>query len=306
MSACLHGQAHLHMNRMTLACAVPPVHNPSGDLPNSVFPALLGNRYAKAAAQEPRFLWHVLVCKAPPCKQNLPATARAQDADGEEGGELGGPGGMDEEDERAAWLLRLQLAALRALESRCAVKEEADMLAAFAAHAMERRSGPPAHHDTRMRADAAAAEQEAASRARVLHGLRNVASSLAASSGSGGPGSAAQSGGGGMPLPLPSSVAAASAVGGHRDALRAAVFRPSHILPTMTVEEFGAIEAADMMAREAASCGAAAAESAAFAARTHAEEEYDDEETERQRARDEFKDSNPTGWGNSALRPCGR
>lgn len=34
-------------------------------------------------------------------------------------------------------------------------------------------------------------------------------------------------------------------------------------------------------------------------------EEEDEEELVRQRARDDFRDANPRGWGNSKIKPCG-
>jgi hypothetical protein len=40
--------------------------------------------------------------------------------------------------------------------------------------------------------------------------------------------------------------------------------------------------------------------------RQNAGGEYDEEEEQRQREKDDWKDSNPRGWGNSAIRPCGR
>ena len=41
---------------------------------------------------------------------------------------LGGPSGLDEEDERDAWLLRIELCALKALEQRAMCREEAGIL----------------------------------------------------------------------------------------------------------------------------------------------------------------------------------
>jgi hypothetical protein len=80
------------------------------------------------------------------------------------------------------------------------------------------------------------------------------------------------------------------------------VFRPSHILPTLTVEQQGAIELAQAREREARQAQVAAAEAARKAGQTA--DEADDEEVARARAWDDFTDDNPRGWGNSKLRPC--
>ena len=85
--------------------------------------------------------------------------------------------------------------------------------------------------------------------------------------------------------------------------IRSEVFRPSHILPTMTVEQAGEIEYAEMREREVRS-----AENAARAAREEAEMTTEERETRdlaKARSWDEFKDDNPFGHGNSKLRPCG-
>jgi immunoglobulin-binding protein 1 len=45
---------------------------------------------------------------------------------------------------------------------------------------------------------------------------------------------------------------AAAALGDRRSAIRSQVFRPGHILPTMTVEQFGELERQRMMDESAA------------------------------------------------------
>ena len=80
------------------------------------------------------------------------------------------------------------------------------------------------------------------------------------------------------------------------------VFRPSHILPTLTVEQQGEIEYRDAMRREQRQREAAAVIDAARADMT--EEELEEEERLKAAVTDEFKDDNPYGWGNSKLRPC--
>ena len=79
-----------------------------------------------------------------------------------------------------------------------------------------------------------------------------------------------------------------------RDTLRKEVFRPSHILPTYTVEEFGEMELERMKAEKMSRPNT-----------VEKSGESDDEDVEKCRAWDDFKDDNPKGWGNSKLRPTG-
>ena len=84
--------------------------------------------------------------------------------------------------------------------------------------------------------------------------------------------------------------------------IRSEVFRPSHILPTMTVEQAGEIERREMMERQREQ-----AENAARRAREESEmtrEEREERDLAKARSWDEFKDDNPFGHGNSKLRPC--
>ena len=84
--------------------------------------------------------------------------------------------------------------------------------------------------------------------------------------------------------------------------IRSEVFRPSHILPTMTVEQAGEIEHREMMERQRTQ-----AENAARRARDESEmtqEEREERDLAKARSWDEFKDDNPFGHGNSKLRPC--
>ena len=80
------------------------------------------------------------------------------------------------------------------------------------------------------------------------------------------------------------------------------VFRPSHILPTLTVEQQGEIEIRQAREREVQQKEAQAAKAAA-AAEARSDDE-DDAAVAKQRAWDDFTDDNPRGWGNSKLRPC--
>jgi len=83
-----------------------------------------------------------------------------------------------------------------------------------------------------------------------------------------------------------------------RESLRQNVFKPSHILPTMTVEEYGEMEMRRLMN-----------ENASKSTQSKEVESSDDSDDEaalhKQRAWDDFKDDNPKGWGNSKTRPTG-
>mmetsp|Transcript_17921 Transcript_17921/g.34676 ORF Transcript_17921/g.34676 Transcript_17921/m.34676 type:complete len:325 (-) Transcript_17921:170-1144(-) len=84
-----------------------------------------------------------------------------------------------------------------------------------------------------------------------------------------------------------------------RERIRAEVFRPTHTLPTYTVEQWGEIEHANMMHEQQ--------QQKAAQQRNRIEEVDDDESDEavlKARAWDDFKDDNPRGWGNSAIKPC--
>ena len=89
---------------------------------------------------------------------------------------------------------------------------------------------------------------------------------------------------------------------GDRTAIARDVFRPGHILPTMTIEEAGEIEYREMVEREARQAKNRAEAERAEAAMT--EEERDERDLQKARQWDEFKDDNPYGSGNSKLRPC--
>ncbi|KAL4448055.1 hypothetical protein ABPG75_005274 [Micractinium tetrahymenae] len=94
----------------------------------------------------------------------------------------------------------------------------------------------------------------------------------------------------------------AVAAANRRQQLADGVFRPSHVLPTMSVEEFGELEYKRMLEQQTRE-----AEAKERAERRQAERSADDleeEELQKARAWDDFKDDNPRGWGNSKLRPC--
>lgn len=87
-----------------------------------------------------------------------------------------------------------------------------------------------------------------------------------------------------------------------RDVIAREVFRPSHILPTMTIEEAGEMEYREMVERQVREAERRVARANEEAAMT--EEEKEDREVAKARSWDEFKDDNPFGHGNSKLRPC--
>jgi immunoglobulin-binding protein 1 len=161
--------------------------------------------------------------------------------------------------EREAWLLRLELAALRSSEALGSLAQELQVVD---------------HAASLSEAERAAPRPPPAPPAEVLAALRSAAAGL-------GLGGAA----------------------GARERLAAGVFKPSHILPTLTVEQQGDIEVAQAAARAAAE--AARAGAAARAQRDRRAEDVEEEEVMKARAMDDWKDDNPRGWGNSKLRPCG-
>ena len=155
-----------------------------------------------------------------------------------------------------------------------------------------------------MRREAEQRDKDQLQRAQVMTGLNKVAVHLAGvGSGSGsGSGSGAAPGSSGQDVAL-----GVLGVMGQRERLRAGVFRPGHSLPTMTVEEFGEQEMRQMRERERAQ------QQAEAEARYGVEDkggyddgEYDEGAEVKARAWDDWKDDNPKGHGNSAIRPCGR
>ena len=87
-----------------------------------------------------------------------------------------------------------------------------------------------------------------------------------------------------------------------RDA-RSALFRPSHILPTMSIEEAGEIELRELMERTALSKEREKRKSVLESAKT--EDEFSDEKLYEKRRWDDWKDDNPFGAGNSRRTPTG-
>jgi immunoglobulin-binding protein 1 len=88
-----------------------------------------------------------------------------------------------------------------------------------------------------------------------------------------------------------------------RQRLENEVLRPSHILPTITVEEFGTMELAAAERKNRRNGQREVERQVALASLS--KEDKDTMELARQRTWDDWKDVNPRGWGNSKLRPCG-
>ena len=106
-----------------------------------------------------------------------------------------------------------------------------------------------------------------------------------------------------MAMPsLPSSLFANRKESVVRDA-RSALFRPSHILPTMSIEEAGEIELRELMERTALSNEREKRKSILEIAKT--EDELSDEKLYEKRRWDDWKDDNPFGAGNSRRTPTG-
>ena len=196
----------------------------------------------------------------------------------------------NEADERERWLLLVERAASEALDAAAVVATEREMLA--------RRAETP----TRREAEADADASDDIARRRPYR--------IEASTGMGnyviGPGGTIEpiSAGGYVPPGGRKQGAGAmsAAPTDRRAAVALGVFRPSHTLPTMTVEQHGEIEYRELVERtrrEAETKARRAAEDAALT-----EEERDARELAKARAWDEFKDDNPFGHGNSKLRPC--
>ncbi|KAI7842410.1 hypothetical protein COHA_004049 [Chlorella ohadii] len=103
-------------------------------------------------------------------------------------------------------------------------------------------------------------------------------------------------------LQLHAAAGSLSSAAVQRQRLTDGVFRPSHVLPTMSVEQFGELEYARMVEQQRRE--AAAQERRERVEAEKSAEQKEDEELRKAREWDEFKDDNPRGWGNSKLRPC--
>lgn len=198
----------------------------------------------------------------------------------------------NEADERERWLLLVERAASETTDAAAVVATEREMLARRA-----ETTNAPRHFFCKK------AEEEASDDA------RRRPYRIEASTGMGnyviGPGGTIEpisAGGYVPPGRKPGAAPVGAAPTDRRAAAALGVFRPSHTLPTMTVEQHGEIEYRELVERTRREAETKARRAAEDAART--EEERDARELAKARAWDEFKDDNPFGHGNSKLRPC--
>ncbi|KAJ9517549.1 hypothetical protein QJQ45_024965 [Haematococcus lacustris] len=192
------------------------------------------------------------------------------DEDGTEQGPTGGADGWDEGEERQLWLTQLQLAALQALGQRSLLQEEAKMVGAVASTgAAGEGSGLG-----RLGAGEARREMEEQQKQEVLQQLRRIAGDLSTS----------------------------TALPDRRAQALSQVFRQGHLPPTRTLAQQAELELADARRREQAEQQSRAVEAARVAALGSEEDEV---ALRAQRDRDDWRDANPKGWGNSKSKPCG-
>ena len=191
----------------------------------------------------------------------------------------------DEADERERWLLRIEDAASKALDAAAAAAAERAVLARRAETTNEESSFVESD-DARRRPR----RIESGQMGNYVIGPGGTIERISA---------------GGYVPPGP-KLGAIGAIGAapvdRRAAAALGVFRPSHTLPTMTVEQHGEIEYRELVERTRREADTKARRAAEDAALT--EEERDARELAKARAWDEFKDDNPFGHGNSKLRPC--
>lgn len=234
----------------------------------------------------------------------------------------------DEEELREAVLAELALICIAAADEVLAIKEEATMLR----HALRREreaeargsGGSGSGGGARKEEDDDVERKRKEEASAVATALRGAFSALSTTS-------AAASASSQRPAFAPASVGASSSalglgglgLGGlglgassssllDRGAAAASVFRPSHLLPTMSLEEFADREVADARARSEADRARRAAAAAAARDASSADDGGDDGRTEadggvtldRLRALDDWKDDHPYGYGNSKRRPA--
>ena len=215
--------------------------------------------------------------------------------------------GGDEEMMRHLWMLLIESSSLRSLEQRNFLIEESRILRQHLSSVSESESQialmSPQERDRRLKqvSDDQRVEQEM--RGMVLTGLHKVAASLAQPPGQGQ----------GQVASGPSSSASyALTLDGKREELLRGVFKPSHTLPTMTVEEYGEQEMRIMAEKQRENDEAEAEAlrernmSVGYGSLSHNKALRDEErEEDKQREWDDWKDEHPKGQGNSALRNCG-
>ena len=222
----------------------------------------------------------------------------------------------DEEELREAVLAEIALTCLSAADEVLAIKEEATVLR----HALLREREAEARGGGGRGDGAGAAREDGEERARreeaaaIAAALRGAFSAL---SSGGGEGAARRP----TFAPASAGTVSASALGGlglgtsgvfDRGAAAASVFRPSHLFPTMGLEEFADREVTEARARSEADRARRASAAAAASSRSSADDGGDDTKTEadggagldRLRALDDWKDDHPYGYGNSKRRPA--
>jgi immunoglobulin-binding protein 1 len=183
----------------------------------------------------------------------------------------------DEAAERELQLLKIEAAALKSIESLRSVRQEIDVLQ----HATSLTDTDRRKRQSNSNLSSSPTDQQQLQTQEMLAELRKAA--------------------GALKLGQEAS---------HRESLRQAVFQPSHLLPTLTVEQQGDIEVAQILAQQRAEAEKSQKMAALKAERgrkgddSEEDDEYDDK-VYRQRAMDDWKDDNPRGWGNSKLKPCG-
>ncbi|GLI70620.1 hypothetical protein VaNZ11_015553 [Volvox africanus] len=196
-------------------------------------------------------------------------------ASGGGGGSGGVCGALDEEEERRLWVWRVELAVLQALDLQGSIRQEGELLQ----HAAEREAA------------AAAGPGPSSSSGNARPGGGDVDCN-------GGPGAAEKA-----ELMARLRTICRDLDGKRREQMRQDVFKPGHMLPTMTVEQAGEIEGREAMEREERQRRQEEKERQRRAALDSDEEDAEDKA--RQRAWDDWRDVHPKGYGNSKLRPCG-
>ncbi len=206
----------------------------------------------------------------------------------------------DEERIREYWFAMIENAVLDSIEMIEANKEEVALLTGVSEEEVKRIV------EERKNVHAEEGEDNGSSSSRIpeelLKAIASLESNGATSGRTGMMNRSAPPAGTSTPTSLPSSLFANRKESVVRDA-RSALFRPSHILPTMTIEQAGEIELRELMERTALSTEREKRRSVLESAKT--EDELSDEKLYEKRRWDDWKDDNPFGAGNSRRTPTG-
>ncbi|GFR45291.1 hypothetical protein Agub_g6343 [Astrephomene gubernaculifera] len=241
---------------------------------NAALGALEARRLA-AAAQEREDEAGSSGTAAPAIKSSLATSTPVSSSTQQQQPSSGGAGVMDEEDERQLWVWRVELAVLQAADLQASLRQEVELLQHVAAReeAAAAAAGPGPSSSSAAAANrgaGSAGEPSEAEKAALLEKLRGIFRDLD---------------------------------GSRKEQIKRDVFKPGHILPTMTVEEAGEIECREAMQREQRQRKQEEKEAARRAALDSDEEDAEDKA--KQRAWDDYRDAHPKGYGNSKARPCG-